>query len=270
MTEATTNGNRVGIAELELRAVCKQFGGLHALEDVSFSVAKGKISGLIGPNGAGKTTLFNIITGVLPATSGEIRFRDQDITKMPPHRITKLGMARTFQNIRLFSSMTVMESIFVAQNVRAGTGIGTLIPLNRNKEKKYKHQREKYLNQFSLWEKRHYRCRDLSYADQRRMEMARALATEPSLLLLDEPSAGMNETETAECCQLIRDLNAEGLAILLIEHDMSVVMGCSDQITVLNFGKKIAGGTAAEIQSDPDVIEAYLGKEDSVEEYAEA
>jgi branched-chain amino acid transport system ATP-binding protein len=248
---------------LRIEKVTKSFGGVMAIRDLDLRVDKGIIFGLIGPNGAGKTTLFNLITGVLPATSGSILFQGKDITKLKPHQINRLGIARTFQNIRLFPAMTVLENVMVGQSRRAVSGAASLIPLyGRAKERALREEAQSLLDFFAIGDKADWLAKELPHADQRRVEMARALASQPALLLLDEPTAGMNEEETAEITRDVAKLKESGRTILLIEHDMSVVMGISDRIAVLNFGEKIAEGRPEEIQSNPLVLEAYLGREE--------
>ena len=247
---------------LEIANVTKNFGGLTALNDIDLELKEKQIYGLIGPNGAGKTTLFNIITGFLPATEGSIQFSGKELTRLPPNKIARLGIARTFQNIRLFGTMTVMENVLVAQNIKARSGILSLVQLLSARERKLKEEAEVLLQKMGLWEKRNELGISLAYGDQRRLEIARALALAPELLLLDEPAAGMNEAETEDLLERIQEIRDMGQTIMLIEHDMNIVMGICDYISVLNFGSVIARGTPAEIQTSETVIEAYLGREE--------
>jgi branched-chain amino acid transport system ATP-binding protein len=250
-------------ALLETKQLRKEFGGLVANDDVDFTVPRNTIVSLIGPNGAGKTTFFNMLTGVYRPTAGRVLFDGEDMTNKPPHAYTQRGIGRTFQNIRLFQNMTALENVLVGMHVRLKGNLFEAIlrtPRVRTEEKEARDRARELLTFCGLVRKDAEIGRNLSYGDQRRLEVARALATQPKLLLLDEPTAGMNPQETAEFTTFVSRLKEErSLTVLLIEHDMRVVMGVSDRVTVLDYGEKIAEGTPLEIQKNERVIEAYLG-----------
>jgi branched-chain amino acid transport system ATP-binding protein len=252
---------------LEIRDLCKTFGGYQAVCDVGTVVAKGSIHAVIGPNGAGKTTLFNMISGVLAPTSGSVRLDGQEITGLRPDRIARMGLVRTFQGVRLFGPMTVLENVMAGRYIRTHSDLLAMflrVPGRESRQEAATRERAMDLLEMVGLARHHGSvASDLALADQRRLEIARALATEPRVLLLDEPVAGMNPVEVNEAAKLIQRIRDLGVTVLLTEHHMSLVMSISDRITVLNYGRKIAEGTAAQVREDPQVLQAYLGTEEA-------
>jgi branched-chain amino acid transport system ATP-binding protein len=255
------------MALLTLRGVTKHFGGIYAVKGVDLSVSEGSIVGLIGPNGAGKTTIFNLITGIYRPDQGEIALRGRDLAGLKPHEVARCGIARTFQNLQLFNDMTVLENVMTGAYLQGKKGFWRSLfsyPPRCREEKKFREESIKLLEEVGLAELAEYPASVVPFGEQRLLEIARALAAKPSLLLLDEPAAGLNQVESQVLTEYLKRLRAAGIAMVLIEHDMDTVMEAADFVVVLNFGEVIASGPPAEIQKHPEVIKAYLGEDEEI------
>lgn len=250
---------------LEVAGISQVFGGVTALDHVSFSIAKGDITGVIGPNGAGKTTLFNIITGIYTQTAGKVLLGGTNVSGLPPERLARLGLVRTFQNIELFGGMSVHENVMVGMHTKSSSGLlacGLKMPWNMAEERRIRKNSEKWLEFTGISDLAEVTAGNLAFGKGRLLEIARALAVEPQIMLMDEPAAGLNNHETLGLSQLIRRIRDTGITVVLVEHDMELVMDICDRIVVLNLGKKLAEGTPREIQDNHDVIAAYLGEDE--------